>query len=77
MKTTFLILALFLISFSLESSIPSEDLALEQSNEVIKWDILHYTENGEYIVLNLTQLAIIYGHMHHVDDIICIPPCRP
>ena len=73
MKTTILILALFCFSFSIESSTHCEELALEQSTEVITVTIHHNLGNGEFIELEVPAEGVI-GHMFHGDHIACVPP---
>jgi hypothetical protein len=76
MKTTILILVLFLFSFSIGSNEPSEDVALEQANEIITFTVHHYTGTGsEYVVLEL-PIEAAWVHLYH-GDYVCLPPCRP
>jgi hypothetical protein len=64
MKTTLLILALCLFSFSMESSANIEKVAIH-----------HRTQDGSFIELKVSQAAL-EGHLIHGDNI-CLPPCRP
>ena len=75
MKTTILILALFCFSFSLESSTHCEELALEQSTEVITVTIHHKLGNGEFIELEM-PIEALFGHILHGDHTggTCEPP---
>ena len=76
MKKFILFLVLVLFSFSLESS--AQDLTLNQSTELTKYTVLHYThtENGvkQYITLTVDAHGVL-GHQNHIYD--CLPPCRP
>jgi len=62
MKTTILILAVFLFSFSLESSTGSEDVTIEQA----KVTIHHKLGNGQFIELEI-PLQALPAHLGHGD----------
>jgi len=71
MKTTLVILALFMLSFSFESSKTEHD-SPEQAYMV--W-IMHKTGNG--FVEILIPGEALQSHLDHGDEIACLPPCRP
>ncbi len=62
MKTTILLLALFLLSFSLESSSLSENVTLEQA----KVTIHHKLGNGQFIEIEI-PLQAVPAHLVHGD----------
>jgi len=77
MKKFILILALTLLSFSLESSITQQDLTLEQTTGTTTF--FHYTHTDAYGVKKFVELTVdeyaVLGHQNHIYD--CLPPCRP
>ena len=70
MKTVItLILALFMFSFTLESS--TNELP-KQGDKIL---IMHYTENG-FIEIEIS-IDALESHLNHGDHVSCLPPCRP
>ena len=68
MKTVItLILALFMFSFTLESS---DDLP--QGDKIL---IMHNTGNG-FIEIEIS-IDALESHLDHGDHISCLPPCQP
>jgi hypothetical protein len=80
MKTTILILVLFIFSFSIGSTETSEDVALEDANVEYSIRIRHYlgSENGpnQYIEIEAPYSAWA-GHVMHPEDCYLVLSCEP
>jgi hypothetical protein len=71
MKKLILILALFLFTFTLESSTIEENSPM-QGDKIL---ILHNTGNG-FIEIEIS-IDALESHLAHGDYVDCLPPCQP
>ena len=71
MKTSLLIIAFFLFTFTLESS-TIEEIYPQQGDKIL---IMHNTGNG-FIEIEIS-IDALESHLNHGDHISCAPPCQP